>query len=143
MSQQPPSPPPYPGQPYPEQPQYPAQQYPALQYPAQQYPPQPYAQPYPQYAAAPPNNSLAVVSLISGIVGWTILPFIASIVAVITGHMARKQIAATGESGAGMATAGLVLGYVMIGLSVVSILIAVLVFGVFAAAVGTAGTLEY
>ena len=76
-----------------------------------------YAQPYGAYGYAParPNNSLALVSLLCGIGGWTILPFIASIVAVVTGHMARRQIRETGEGGDGMAVAGLILGYIVIG----------------------------
>jgi len=35
---------------------------------------------------------MAIVSLISGILGWTLLPFLGSIVAVITGHKAKKEI---------------------------------------------------
>jgi hypothetical protein len=66
----------------------------------------------------PHNSTMAIVSLISGIVSWFLLPFIASIVAVITGHMAKNEIKKSGGmiTGNGMATAGLVLGYVQLGL---------------------------
>ncbi len=62
------------------------------------------------------TSNLAVISLIAGILGITILPFLGSIVAVFTGHMARKEIAASGGTltGDGMAIAGLILGYFVI-----------------------------
>ncbi len=41
---------------------------------------------------APRNSTNAIVSLVSGILGWTFLPFLGSIVAVITGHMAKSEI---------------------------------------------------
>ena len=56
---------------------------------------------------------MAIASLISGILAWVFLPVIGAIVAVITGHMARKEIReANGQlSGEGMALVGLILGY--------------------------------
>jgi Domain of unknown function (DUF4190) len=79
-----------------------------------------------------PLNSLAIVSLVAGIAGYVIPhPFIAGIVAIITGHMARGQIRRTGEGGGGFATAGLILGYVHLLLSVLLIgFILLLVLGV-------------
>jgi len=62
----------------------------------------------------PPTNGLATASLISGLVGFFVCPFIGSILAVILGHVAHGQIKRSGESGAGMATAGLALGYIEI-----------------------------
>jgi hypothetical protein len=52
---------------------------------------------------------MAIVSLISGILGWTLLPFLGSIVAVITGHKAKKEIRnSMGQLGGdGMATISL------------------------------------
>lgn len=64
------------------------------------------------YVAAAPTNSLAVVSLVAGILSWLLCPIVAAIVAVVTGHLARSQIRTSGESGGGLAIAGLVLGYV-------------------------------
>jgi hypothetical protein len=82
---------------------------------------------------APPTSTLAIVSLISGIVSWFLLPFIAAIAAVITGHMAKNEIRKSNGTlgGNGMATAGLVLGYVQLGLGVCLCLIvaAMLAFG--------------
>jgi hypothetical protein len=70
---------------------------------------------------------MATVSLVSGILGWTILFGIASVVAVITGHMAKSEIKRSGGmlGGDGMATAGLILGY--INLAVVALGICLLI----------------
>ena len=48
-------------------------------------------QPY-QTPPAKPNSNLALASLILGILGWTLLPGLASIGAIITGHMAKNEI---------------------------------------------------
>jgi hypothetical protein len=63
-----------------------------------------------------PTNTLAIVSLASGIATWILLPIIGAIVAIVTGHMARREIRAdpTRWSGEGMALAGLILGYAQI-----------------------------
>jgi hypothetical protein len=72
-----------------------------------------------QSTSVPRNSSLAIVSLVSGIAAWVILPIIGGIIAIITGHMAKREInESSGEiTGNGMATAGLVLGYLQIGLT--------------------------
>jgi hypothetical protein len=62
------------------------------------------------YGAAK-TNSLAIVSLVSSLVGLLIIPFVGSIVGVITGHMALGQIKQTGEQGRGLALAGTIMGY--------------------------------
>jgi hypothetical protein len=69
-----------------------------------------------------PTNSMAVVSLITGILGLTLLPFLGSIVALVTGNMARNEMRRSPYpvSGEGLATAGLVLGWVGVGLGVLS-----------------------
>lgn len=73
---------------------------------------QPASYPPAVYVRTAPTNSLAVVSLVSGILSWVLCPFVGAVVAVITGHVARSQIRTSGEAGGGMAVAGLVLGYV-------------------------------
>ncbi len=59
------------------------------------------------------TSTMAIISLIAGILGWTVIPLIGSIVAVITGHMAKKEIRESNGTltGDGLATFGLVLGY--------------------------------
>ena len=75
-----------------------------------------------QYAK---TNALAITSLICGIAQLMFGP-LATIPAVVCGHMARGQIRRTGEQGAGMALAGLILGWIGVGFTVLVILIAVL-----------------
>lgn len=55
------------------------------------------------------TNGLAIASLVLGIL-W--LYWIGSILALILGYVARAQIKKRGQSGAGLATAGIVLGWV-------------------------------
>ena len=62
--------------------------------------------------AGPHTNTLAIVSLVAGIAGLSFAPFVAAIGAIVTGHMARRQLQETGETGQGLAIAGLVLGYI-------------------------------
>lgn len=87
------------------------------------------------YRPAAPTNSLSIVSLVFGILGWTLLPFLGAIVAIICGHLARAEIRRSHidnrQEGDGMAIAGLVLGYsqIVISVLVVFMIIAMLVFG--------------
>ncbi|MEE3157100.1 hypothetical protein ASB58_04200 [Pseudomonas abyssi] len=57
------------------------------------------------------TSSLAIVSLVAGILG---LFFFGSIIAIICGHIARSQIKESkgAQSGDGMALSGLILGYI-------------------------------
>jgi hypothetical protein len=68
--------------------------------------------------SASTTSNMAVISLVAGILGLTFFPLLGSIVAVITGPMAKKEIFESGGelSGEGMATAGMVLGWVAIAL---------------------------
>jgi len=81
------------------------------------------------------TNTLAVVSLVTGIVGWVAMPVVASLAAIVTGHMARKQIRERHgtETGDGLALAGLVLGYLSLVFGIIGIVFAVLMI------VGTIG----
>ena len=55
----------------------------------------------------------------AGIAGYVIPhPFIAGLVAIFTGHAARRQIRQTGEGGSTLALIGLLLGYVHLALSI-------------------------
>ena len=86
------------------------------------------------YAVGRPTNTLAIVSFCLGIAGYVVLPFIAGIAAVVTGHMARGQIKQTGEGGNGFAIAGLILGYVNVLLSVLAVVVIVIVAVIIGAA---------
>ncbi len=70
--------------------------------------------------AIKPNSTLAIASLVLGILGWLALPGIGGLIAVVTGHMAKSEIRqSNGQlAGDGMATAGLILGYTSIVLGI-------------------------
>jgi hypothetical protein len=74
---------------------------------------------------------MAVASMVLGIV-W--IYWIGSILALIFGYVARKQIRERHEAGGGMATAGIVLGWVGVG-----VLAAVIVIASIAAAMDGSG----
>jgi Domain of unknown function (DUF4190) len=123
----PPTPPP-PTRPMPEQQQSP----PPAQSPygaAYAPPPSPDAQPYgyPQgQVAGQKTNGKAVASLVLGIAGWLVAPFILSVLGIIFGAMARKEIAQNPTlGGRGMANWGFWLS--ITGLAAWVVLIAVLV----------------
>jgi hypothetical protein len=65
-----------------------------------------------------PSSTLATVSLISGILGFIMLPVIGSVIALWAGYAARKETRSIPPraSGDGLATAGIVMGWIQIGL---------------------------
>jgi hypothetical protein len=81
----------------------------------------PYPDPY--NMAVPPTSTLAIVSVIAGVIGFSAMPIIGGIVALITGYMARKETKATPPtaSGDGLALAGIIMGWIQLGLAVVGI----------------------
>ena len=90
--------------------------------------------PVPASAPAAPASStsaLAVASLIAGIFSWILMPFIAGVVAVICGHMARGEIKRSNGTleGDGLAIAGLILGYLQIVLVILTVAAVMLFFG--------------
>lgn len=84
---------------------------------------------YPMQYGVPPRrtNGLAVASLACGL-GQVFFWFLAAIPAVVLGHAARRQIRRTGEDGAGMALAGLILGWVGIVLTVLFVAAGIALF---------------
>lgn len=78
----------------------------------------------------PRTSSLAVVSLIFGILAYVFLPGIGALVAVICGHSARSEIrrAPPGSiDGDGIALAGLILGWIQIGLMLIALAVVMLI----------------
>jgi hypothetical protein len=82
------------------------------------------------------TNALAIASLACGLAQFVFGPLTA-IPAIVFGHMARHQIKRTGEQGAGLALAGLILGWATVILGIVLIV----VFGL-AMSVGMNGTMH-
>jgi hypothetical protein len=66
-----------------------------------------------------------------GIVGWTVFPFLGSLIAIVTGHMARAEIRRQPQAleGDGLAVAGLVLGWLAVIGSILVVVGFVLFFG--------------
>jgi hypothetical protein len=87
-----------------------------------------------------PTAGKATASLILGICGFVICPLIPSILAVVFGNQARAEIEESRGrlDGGGLATAGIVLGWIGIGLCAVAIAFVVVV--IIVAAAGTRGT---
>ena len=88
-------------------------------------------QPVPEYPVVTPkkDSGLAIASMVCGIAAWTILPILLpAIAAVVTGHLAKKEIRESGNTlgGDGMALAGLLMGYIQLGLFALAILVVIL-----------------
>ncbi len=87
-----------------------------------------YQQPGPGYPAPPPasprSSGMAIASMVLGIL-W--LYWVGSVLALIFGYIGKSSIDRSGgmESGRGMALAGIVLGWVGVGLLVLIIIIGV------------------
>jgi acyl carrier protein len=92
--------------------------------------------------AVPATSGLAIASLVLGILGWFILPVIGSISAIVLGHMARGEIRRSDGrvEGKGLATAGLVLGYVGLVVFLLVMLLVISLVGVVAYTASQSGT---
>ena len=99
-------------------------------------PPPPPPEPGGYGYAAPQTNQKALWSMILGILSIVACGLLAGIPALILGSSAKKEIAAAGgaQSGEGMATAGVILGWISVAISVVVLL-------VFAGGVASSGAL--
>ena len=123
------APPPPQQQAQPQQPSFggkPVQTFDRATPPPVQHAPQPVVQPPPQvwnpnapgsYSAPPSaggqNNTLAIISLVSGLVGCLCMPAIGSLAGIITGFVALSQINASngGQKGREMAIGGIVISF--------------------------------
>lgn len=81
------------------------------------------------------TNRLAIASVACGLAQFVVGP-LATIPAIVFGHMARRQIKHTGQRGAGLALAGLILGWA----SALLCLVALLGWAIAAGANGTVQT---
>ena len=84
----------------------------------------------------PRTSSMAIVSLIFGILAYVFLPFVGALIAVICGHSARSEIrrAPPGSlNGDGLALAGLILGRIQLAFTAIAVVFLVLLlFGAIA-----------
>ena len=105
-------------------------------------PPPPGAPPFPNPVAPPipgqqiqyvqvasaKTNGYAIASLVLSLLG---LCGLGSILAIVFGNMAKKEIAISGEGGAGLAKAGVIIGW--IGAGIVGIYVAVVIIALISA----------
>ncbi len=80
---------------------------------------------YVQVAAAK-TNGYAIASLVLSLVG---LCGIGSILAIVFGNMAKKEIAARGEGGLGLAKAGIIIGWIGLAGVVLYVLVVIIALG--------------
>ena len=83
------------------------------------------------YPAPRQTSTLAILALVAGILGWTLLPFLGSLGGIIFGHMARGEIRRSNGQldGDGLAVTGLVLGWINVMLAVLLVLVIFMFFG--------------
>jgi hypothetical protein len=84
------------------------------------------------YSSSAPNSTLAIITLVASILGITVFPLIGSIIAVIVGPMAKREIDESGGTlgGENLAQIGIILGWIGLGLSFIGccIVLVALVF---------------
>jgi uncharacterized membrane protein len=78
-----------------------------------------------------PTSGLAVASLVLGVGGLVVLPLIGSILAIIFGYMARRDIRQRPDeiSGDGVALAGIVTGWIGVAFAVLGLVVVGAVLG--------------
>jgi uncharacterized membrane protein len=75
----------------------------------------------------PGTNGLAIASLACGLAQFVVGPF-GTIPAIVLGHLSRRQIRRSGEQGAGLALAGLVLGWAAVILAIIVVAVGLAAF---------------
>jgi Domain of unknown function (DUF4190) len=70
------------------------------------------------------TSATAIVSLVFGVICWSVFPFLGAILAVVFGHVARGEVRRSPPGsieGEGMAVAGLILGYAQLALIAIAV----------------------
>ncbi len=103
----------------------------ALTIPPPPPPPEPPGPSIRAVSATVPTNGMAIASLILGIAGLTVVPTIGSVLALILGYMAKRDIRQrpTESTGEGLATAGVVMGWIGVVLTVLAVCGIIAMFG--------------
>ena len=80
------------------------------------------------------TNSYAIWSLILACVSFVFGWAITAVIAIVLGHSAKEQIQMSNEQGANLATAGIVLGWVNIGLTIAAVFLFIVLGSAFSIA---------
>ena len=74
--------------------------------------------------AAPTTNGMAIASLVCGVASFAVCG-ITAVLGIVFGHIARRQLRASGgrETGEGLALAGLIVSYAVVALVVLGIVV--------------------
>lgn len=104
-------------------------------------PPPPPPRPAVYRSTAVQTSGMALASLVMGIAGWTLFPMLGSILAIVFGYAARREIRQRpGQlTGDGLAVAGLVLGWLMVGLGAASLCLGAIALCFFSGILGSSG----
>jgi hypothetical protein len=110
---------------------YPPAGYPAGGYAAPTYQPSPYGYPAYGYPMMPPmqqkTNSMAITGMVLSIVGFSLLfcyglGGLLGLPGAIVSHIARRRVRARNEAGAGMALAGIIVGWITVAFGIVAVI---------------------
>ncbi|MEM9415282.1 MAG: DUF4190 domain-containing protein [Planctomycetota bacterium] len=79
----------------------------------------------PKLMSSAPTNGMAITSLVMGILSFVVFPVPFAPMGVIFGHIAKNQIRSGrySQASSGLATAGLICSYIILGLGLLGILI--------------------
>jgi hypothetical protein len=78
------------------------------------------------------TSGAAIASLVLGVIGITAFPLIPSVLALVFGSRARAEIRANPDvSGEGLATAGVILGWIGVAFFALGLLVVLLALGAF------------
>ena len=83
----------------------------------------------------PPASGMAIASMVMGIAGFVVFPLLGHILALVFGYLARNEIRNSGGrvGGSGFATAGIIMGYIGIGLTVLALVFVIVLISIVAA----------
>ena len=81
------------------------------------------------YPVAPPKNDLGVWALVTGILSYVMCPLVLGIAAIITGTKSRHAADEGPANNRGMGTAGLILGWINVALTLLGVVLVIFLLG--------------
>jgi hypothetical protein len=82
------------------------------------------------YVSTGETNGKALASLLCGIGGFVLIPVVLSVLALVFGYGAQREMAERpGQSGAGLAKAGIILGWIGLAVAALGVFMVVIALG--------------